>query len=331
MDTNFTNIRDIREQISENSRITHVSVLQKEILEIFDPKPNQNFIDCTIGEGGHALAILEKTAPEGKILGIDWDQEMIKSLKSKVETLKLSKRLILVNDSFANLKKIVEKENFKDVDGILLDLGLSSWHLEKSGRGFSFQKDEPLDMRYQGRYFLRSYTLPARGETKENLTAEKILNEWPEKEIEKILREYGQERFAKKISKKIFEERKIKPIRTTFQLVEIIKRATPSWYRHKKIHFATRTFQALRIAVNDELENLKKVLPQAIEILKKNGKLVVISFHSLEDRIVKNFFKENSKKGLCKIMTKKPMRPSDEEIKINPRSRSAKLRTIKKL
>jgi 16S rRNA (cytosine1402-N4)-methyltransferase len=316
MDTNFTNIRDIREQISENSRITHVSVLQKEILEIFDPKPNQNFIDCTIGEGGHALAILEKTAPEGKILGIDWDQEMIKSLKSKVETLKLSKRLILVNDSFANLKEIVGKENFKDVEGILLDLGLSSWHLEKSGKGFTFQKDEFLDMRYGGN---------------SELTAEKILNKWPEKEIEKILREYGQERFAKKISKKIFEERKIKPIRTTLQLVEIIKRATPSWYHHKKIHFATRTFQALRIAVNDELENLKKVLPQAIEILEKDGKLVVISFHSLEDRIVKNFFKENSKKGLCKIMTKKPMRPSDEEIKINPRSRSAKLRTIQKL
>jgi 16S rRNA (cytosine1402-N4)-methyltransferase len=322
MDTNFTNIR---EQISENSRITHIPVLQKEVLEIFDPKPNQNFIDCTIGEGGHALAILEKTAPEGKILGIDWDQEMIKSLKSKVETLKLSKRLILVNDSFVNLKEIVEKENFKDVEGILLDLGLSSWHLEKSGRGFTFQKDEFLDMRYGGN---------------SELTAEKILNKWPEKEIEKILREYGQERFAKKISKKIFEERKIKPIRTTPQLVEIIKRATPSWYHtrwapggdgYPKIHFATRTFQALRIAVNDELENLKKVLPQAIEILKKNGKLVVISFHSLEDRIVKNFFKENFQKGLCKIITKKPIRPSAEEIKSNPRSRSARLRSALKL
>jgi 16S rRNA (cytosine1402-N4)-methyltransferase len=301
----------------------HFPVLQKEVLEIFDPQPNQNFIDCTIGGGGHALAILEKTAPKGKILGIDWDQEMIKSLKSKVESLKLSRRLILVNDSFVNLKKIVEKENFKDVDGILLDLGLSSWHLEKSGRGFTFKKDEPLDMRYNrnSKFQISNY----------KLTAEKILNEWPEKEIEKILKEYGQERFAKRIAKKIVEERKIKPIKTTFQLVEIIKRATPSWYHHKKIHFATRTFQALRIAVNDESENLKKVLPQALEILEKNGKLIVISFHSLEDRIVKNFFKEYSKKGILNILIKKPIWPSDEEIKINPRSRSARLRSALKL
>jgi len=311
----------------------HIPVLQKEVLEIFDPKPNQNFIDCTIGEGGHSLAILEKTAPEGKILGIDWDQEMIKSLMSKVESLKLRRRLILVNDSFVNLKEIVKKESFKDVKGILLDLGISSWHLEKSGRGFSFQQDEPLDMRYN---------------QNSKLTAEKILNEWSEKEIEKILKEYGEERFAKRISKKIVEERKIKPIRTTFQLVEIIKKAIPSWYHtrfsgYPKIHFATRTFQALRIAVNDELENLKKVLPQALEILERNGKLVVISFHSLEDRIVKNFFKDYSHGRIripersevapfaCKIITKKPIRPSAEEMKSNPRSRSARLRSALKL
>ena len=299
----------------------HVPVLQKEVLEIFDPKPNQNFIDCTIGEGGHSLAILEKTAPEGKILGIDWDQEIIKSLK-------FSRRLVLVCDNFANLKEIVGKENFKEVEGILLDLGISSWHLEKSGRGFSFQKDETLDMRYN---------------QNSKLTAEKILNEWSEKEIEKILKEYGEERFAKRISKKIVEERKIKPIRTTFQLVEIIKKAIPSWYHHKKIHFATRTFQALRIAVNDELENLKKVLPQALEILERSGKLVVISFHSLEDRIVKNFLKEYSHGRIripersevapfaCQILTKKPIRPSVEEIKSNPRSRSARLRSALKL
>jgi len=303
----------------------HVPVLKKEVLEILDPKPNQNFIDCTIEEGGHALAILEKTNPNGKILGIDWDQEVIKSLKSKVESLKLSQRLILVNDSFVNLKEIVKKENFKDVEGILLDLGLSSWHLEKSGRGFTFQKDEPLDMRYNIITFGRS------DQSYYELTAGKILNEWPEKEIEKILKEYGQERFAKRISKKIIEERKIKPIRTTFQLVEIIKRATPVWYHHKKIHFATRTFQALRIAINDELENLKKVLPQALEILERNGKLVVISFHSLEDLIVKNFFKKNFKKGLLKIITKKLIRPSAEEMKSNPRSRSARLRSALKL
>jgi 16S rRNA (cytosine1402-N4)-methyltransferase len=268
---------------------------------------------------------------------------------SKVESLKLRRRLILVNDSFVNLKEIVKKESFKDVKGILLDLGISSWHLEKSGRGFTFQKDEFLDMRYKAETI-----------KEESLTAEKILNEWSEKEIEKVLKEYGEERFAKRISKKIVEERKIKPIRTTFQLVEIIKKAIPSWYHtrfsgYPKIHFATRTFQALRIAVNDELENLKKVLPQALEILERNGRLVVISFHSLEDRIVKNFLKDYSHgrirpeqipSGLygasipernevapfaCQILTKKLVRPSFEEIKINPRSRSARLRAALKL
>ena len=294
--------------------MVHIPVLQKEVLEILDPKPNQNFIDCTIGNAGHSLAILERTKPGGKILGIDQDPKQIENCKLQIKNFK--ERVILVCDNFVNLKEIVKKYDFKNVKGILFDLGLSSWHLEKSGRGFTFQKDEPIDMRYN---------------KNSELTAEKILNEWPEKEIEKILKEYGQERFAKRISKKIIEEKKVSPIKTTFRLVKITREATPSWYHHKKIHFATRTFQALRIAVNDELGNLKKVFPQALEILERNGKLVVISFHSLEDRIVKNFFKENSKRGLLKIITKKPIRPSTEEIKSNPRSRSARLRSALKL
>ena len=292
----------------------HIPVLKKELLEILDPEPNQNFIDCTIGNAGHSLAILERTKPGGKILGIDQDPKQIENCKLQIKNFK--ERVILVCDNFVNLKEIVKKYDFKNVKGILFDLGLSSWHLEKSGRGFTFQKDEPIDMRYN---------------KNSELTAEKILNEWPEKEIEKILKEYGQERFAKRISKKIIEEKKVSPIKTTFRLVKITREATPSWYHHKKIHFATRTFQALRIAVNDELGNLKKVFPQALEILERNGKLVVISFHSLEDRIVKNFFKENSKRGLLKIITKKPIRPSTEEIKSNPRSRSARLRSALKL
>ena len=165
------------------------------------------------------------------------------------------------------------------------------------------------------------------------LTAEKILNYWSKFEIEKILKEYGEEKFARQIAKVIIEERKIQPIKNTLQLVEIIKKAVPKRYLDQKIHFATRTFQALRIAVNDELNNLKKALPQALEILKPKGRLVVISFHSLEDRIVKNFFKQQTREGLpkIKILTKKPIRPSIEEIKINPRSRSAKLRAAQKL
>jgi len=301
----------------------HVPVLKKEVIEYLDPKPNENFIDATIGQAGHTLAILEKTAPEGKVLGIEWDPELYKKLKEKCLIWKIKERLILVNDSYSNLKKIVEREKFQPVSGILFDLGLSSWHLEESGRGFSFQKDEPLDMRYCT-HFLRPW---------ETCTAEKIVNEFSEEEIERIMREYGQEKFAKRIAREIVKTRKIKKIGTTFQLVEIIKKATPDWYHHQRIHFATRTFQALRIAVNDELNNLEKTLPQALEILEERGRIVVISFHSLEDRIVKDFFKKYSH-GValfaCKILTKKPIRPGKEEIIQNPRSRSARLRaTIK--
>ena len=298
----------------------HISVLQKEVLKYLDPKPNKNFIDCTIGEGGHTNAILKENKPNGKVLGIDWDTEIIKKFELQVPSYKLQGRVILVNDSYINLKEIVEKYNFGPIQGILFDIGMSSWHLEKSKRGFSFLRDEPLDMRYG---------IKAQG-FKDNLTAEEIINEWPQQEIGKILKEYGEERFAERIAKEIIEQRKIKPIKTTFQLVEIIKKAVPFRYQRARIHPATRTFQALRIAVNDELNNLKKVLPQAIEVLAPEGRIVIISFHSLEDRIVKNFFKELSSDKL-KILTKKPIRASQKEIKINPRSRSAKLRAAIKL
>jgi len=295
--------------------MVHIPVLQKKVLEYLNPEPNQNFIDATIGEGGHALAILERILPKGRILGIDWNPELIQDLKIKIKKAKLKSNLTLICDNFANLKEIVKRERFLAVSGILFDLGMSSWHLEKNGRGFSFLKNEPLDMRYSPQNPLR---------------AEKIVNYWSKSEIEKILREYGEEGFAKKIAEKIIETRKSKPIKTTFQLVEIIKKSVPSRYQHQKIHFATRTFQALRITVNDELNNLEKVLPQALEILKPGGRLVVISFHSLEDRIVKNFYRSRSPIDL-KILTKKPIRPQKEDIKINPRSRSAKLRAAIKL
>jgi len=304
------------ESSESNLRMIHIPVLQKEVLQHLNPKPNQNFIDCTIGEAGHTLAILEKILPHGKVLGIDWSSELIKSLEFKVKSLKLSRRVILVCDNFSNLKEIVEREKFRLVQGILFDLGMSSWHLEESGRGFSFLRKEPLDMRYN---------------SQNPLTAEKIVNYWSESEIEKILREYGEERFFGKIAKEIIKERKAKPIKNTSQLIEVLKRAIPFRYQHRKIHFATKTFQALRIAVNEELKNLKEVLPQALEILMPGGSLVIISFHSLEDRIVKNFFRNQAKEGLLKILTKKPIRPKEEEIKINPRSRSAKLRAILKI
>lgn len=274
----------------------HVPVLQKEVLELLSPKPNENFIDATIGEGGHALAILEKTAPNGKVLGIDFELR-----------LKSGKRLFLAEGNFADLKDIVKKYNFKQVHGILFDLGMSSWHLEESGRGFTFKKTEPLDMRYS---------------KKSKLTAEKLLNYSSKFELQRIFGEYGDEEKAKKIAQLIVEARGLAPFKTTKQLVNIINEAGVS---------AQRTFQALRIAVNDELNNLKKALPRALDILKPKARVAVISFHSLEDRLVKNFFRESSEKNQLKILTKKPITPSDEEIKINPRSRSAKLRAAIKI
>lgn len=288
----------------------HTAVLKKEIIQYLAPGQNENFVDCTIGEGGHSEEILLKTKPDGKILGIDLDPQQI--ISSHWLEAHFKDRVILVNDSYTNLKEIIERKNFNTINGILLDLGMSSVQLDSTEKGFTFKIDQGLDMRYNDQM---GY-----------LTAEKIINEWPEQEIEKILREYGEEKFSKKIAKNIVEERKKGRIKTTFQLIEVIKEATPYSYWRQKIHYATRTFQALRIAVNDELENIKKVLPDALDILNNGGRLAVISFHSLEDRIVKNFFNQASKKGLIKILTKKPITASQAEIKANPRARSAKLR-----
>lgn len=286
----------------------HAPVLTKEVIDVLDPKSNENFIDCTIGQGGHTKLILGKTVPNGKVLGIDLDKNQIENCKSI-----FSERLILENDSYANLEEIVKKNNFGPVNGILIDLGMSSWQLEDSKKGFSFLKDEPLDMRY--------------GQAG-NLTAREIVNEWSEEEIKKIVEEYGEERFAKQIAEEIVKERADKKIESTFDLVQVIKKAVLRKYRFQNIHCATRTFQALRIAVNDELGNLKKVLPQAISVLSSGGRLAIISFHSLEDRIVKDFLKENV---AVKVLTKKPITAAEDEIRSNPRSRSAKLRAIIKI
>jgi len=296
----------------------HIPVLQKEVVKYLDPKPNENFIDATIGGGGHASELLQKTAPRGRVLGIDWTQEAIQGIKTYQKDMP---NLILICDNFANLAEIVKQNKFNKVKGILLDLGYSSWHLEESGRGFSFQKKELLDMRYNAQ---------------NQLTAEKIVNFWSKFEIERILREYGEERFAENIAQGIIEERKSKAIQTTSQLVEIISRAVPRGYLHGRIHFATRTFQALRIAVNDELSNIEKVLPQALQVLELGGRIAVISFHSLEDRIVKNFFSAYAKgyggqEKQIEILTKKPIVPNWQEIKINARARSAKLRVAIKI
>lgn len=292
--------------------IMHVPVLLKEVIYYLNPKPNENFIDATVGEAGHSLKILELTRPKGKLLGIDLSSETLKrvtELKSTDESVK--NRLILINDSYIHLEKINKENDIGLIQGILFDLGMCSWHLESSGKGFSYQKDEPLDMRF---------------DSKQDLTAAEIVNFWEIEEIEKILREFGEERYSQRIALAIKEARKKERIVSTQQLVDLLARTLPKNYDQKRIHFATRVFQALRIAVNNELENIRKGLEQAINILQTNGRIVVISFHSLEDRIVKNFFKEQSKINKLQILTKKPIIPTKEEILKNPRSRSAKLR-----
>ncbi len=298
--------------------MAHVPVLLNEVLEILNPQPNEKFIDGTLGEGGHAVTILKRIGPKGKLLAIDWDERIISSFKLQARRFK---NVVLVNDSFANLVAILKENKFGKADGLLLDLGFSSWHLEKSGRGFSFIRNEPLIMLYHAELSetgTRNYS--------EKVTAAEVVNSFREEELKNIIRTYGEERYAGKIARQITRERKIKSIITTYDLVEVIKKAVPKNYEHGRIHPATRTFLALRIFVNEELENLKKVLSDLPEILKIGGRVVIISFNSSEDRIVKQAFQEKQKSGLLRIITKKPIRPSLEEIFQNPRSRSAKLR-----
>jgi len=293
----------------------HLPVLQKEVIRYLEPKSNENFIDATFGEGGHGLKILEVIKPQGKLLGIEIDPELYEITKKRLEqeNPRIFERLILVNDSYLNLPRIIEEYQFRPVHGVLFDLGMSLWHIKESKRGFSFQRDEPLDMRFNPQA--------------NRLTAFEIVNYWEKEKIEKILREYGEEKFAKKIAENIEETRRIKPIRTTFDLIKIIQESIPSAVQRKlKIHPATRTFQAFRIAVNRELSTLEETLSFLPKILDKGAKIVVISFHSLEDRIVKKKFLEAKEKGLLKILTKKPVVPAKEEIILNPSSRSAKLR-----
>ena len=289
----------------------HKSVLKKEVLEFLDPGTNENFIDATTGEAGHSLEILKKIQPLGKVLGIELDEKVYSKLKKQK-----IKNLIMVNNSFVSLEEIVKDKDFGPISGILFDLGFLSWHVDESKKGFSFLREEDLDMRYS---------------SKTELTAKKIINLWNEEEISEILKEYGEERFAREIANNIVKKRREDPIITTIQLAEVVKSSVPAWYRNKRIHPATKTFQALRITVNDELESIKKTLPQALKVLKPGGRLAIISFHSLEDRIIKRYFKEKSKEGLLKILTKKPIQASREEIINNPRSRSAKLRAAIKI
>ncbi|MFC1595033.1 16S rRNA (cytosine(1402)-N(4))-methyltransferase RsmH [Patescibacteria group bacterium] len=295
---------------SEEDYSIHKPVMIKEAIFYLDPKPNQIFIDATLDGGGHTKEILKRVKPNGKVLGIEHDAELINCIKSE-------KNLIIANGNFKDMASIVKKHSFENPKGVLFDLGLSSWHLEKSGRGFSFKKEEPLDMRF---------------DTENNIeTAARIVNTQSFNLLREILIKYGEEPFSERIAHRIIVQRKQNKILTTNDLVFAIKNAVPSWYRQRGVHFATRTFQALRIAVNNEMENLKTGLEAAWSVLEKDGRLVVISFHSLEHRLVKEFIKDLERKKEAKLLSKKAVKPSDEEIMSNPRARSALLRVCEHL
>ena len=296
-----------------NSNI-HRPVLLKDVIEFLNPQPGGIFIDATINGGGHAVAIADHIGKKGKLLGIDRDHELIEKLKITDYGLRVTDYK-LVCDTFAHIKEIAEVSGYTDVNGIVFDLGFSSFHIESSGRGFSFLRDEPLDMRY---------------DVKSGISARDIINRWSEEKLRSILFTLGEERFGRSIVRRIVEQRERHSVETTTELVEIIRKAVPSSYRRGRIHFATRTFQALRMCVNDELEHVAKGIAGAISLLAGGGRIAVISFHSGEERIVKELFRQEERNGVLRRITKKPVRASAAECGENPRSRSAKLRVAER-
>lgn len=300
----------------------HVPVLLTETINSLQLKSGMNVIDCTLGDTGHAEAMLEKISPDGKLLGIDLDPEAV--LRAKQFLYRFEDRAVCVRDNFTNVEKIVTKNNFGPVQAIVIDLGWSTPQFEERGRGFSFLTSEPLDMRYEG-------------SQSTNRTAAEIVNNYSEEELYKIFKYFGEEQFSREIAVAIRAYRKNKPIEKTGELTEIILQVYRNKLHSEKeipwiggLHPATKVFQALRIEVNQELESVKKVLPQAIAVLESGGRLAVITFHSLEDRIVKQHFKSLENRQI-KLINKKPIVASEAELETNPRARSAKLRVVQKM
>ncbi len=290
----------------------HTPVLLKEVLQYLDPKSGSFIIDGTVDGGGHAQKIIECIAPGGIFLGIDWDKNILAKTEERLRTEADERKVtaIFCHGNYTDIPTIIAEKKLPKADGLLLDLGFSSEQLDGSGKGFSFMKDEDLIMTYD----------------ENEIPVKKILRELSERDLAKIIFTYSGEKFAMRIAKAIKAREKKEPIKTSGELSEIIKRNVPQGYERGRIHPATRTFQALRIYANHELENLKNIFGKLQEILLPGGKIVIISFHSLEDRTVKQEFRELAKQGTLEILTKKPLSASEEEISQNPRSRSAKLR-----
>lgn len=295
----------------------HISVLLNESIDGLNIKSGDIIVDGTLGGGGHTLEMIRRFGQSIKIICLDLDQDAIERVNTLVEGKSLN--VIFQTTGFQNIDKVLDGLDIKKVDRILLDLGLSSFQLEEGDRGFTFLKNEPLLMTMKKN--------PEGGD----ITAFEIVNEWSEGTLADIIYGFGEEKYSRKIAKAIVEARLEKEIKTTFDLVEIIDKAVGKFYKGKRIHSATKTFQALRIATNSELSNLEEVIQKGFNRLSVGGRMAIITFHSLEDRIVKKAFVELKENGLAKIITKKPIIPSEKEIKLNPRSRSSKLRLLEKI
>ncbi|MFQ5735346.1 MAG: 16S rRNA (cytosine(1402)-N(4))-methyltransferase RsmH [Thermodesulfobacteriota bacterium] len=307
----------------------HRSVMPQEVVEYLRCVPGGVYVDGTLGGGGHAARILEASAPDGRVIGIDRDQDALSAAREFLKPY--GARAVLVKSDYRDLLVVLDGLGIKEIDGIVLDLGVSSFQLESGERGFSFARDARLDMRM---------------DRTQGLTAYDIVNGQSVEELARILREYGEERDARRIARAIDRQRKIRPVATTLQLAAIVEAAVPRRFQPRSIHPATRVFQALRIAVNDELEGLAQGLEAGLRALRSGGRFVVISFHSLEDRIVKRSFRDFSTGCVCppripkcvcghepgaRLLTRRAVKPSEQETGSNPRSRSARLRAVEKL
>lgn len=307
----------------------HSSVMPGEVLECLCPRPGELFVDGTVGGGGHARLILEATAPDGLLIGLDRDREALAEAGRVLAPF--GERAVLRHGNFAEAGRILAELGITAIDGMLLDLGVSSFQLDTARRGFSFQSDAPLDMRM---------------DTSSGVTAAEVVNTLSSEELSRIFRDYGEERYARRIARRIEQVRGEQPLRTTRELAELVRDAVPGGHVPARIHPATRVFQALRIHVNAELDSLQDGLQRAMELLKPGGRMAVISFHSLEDRIVKRFFRSQVQTCICPpglpvcacgqepratLLTRKGLRAGEAELATNPRARSAILRAIRRL
>ena len=299
-----------------DEKMLHTPVMLHEVIDYLKITPGQIIVDATMGTGGHSLEILKRITPGGKLIGIDRDQDSLDICRQRLSEFKDACEFVHAN--FADLEQVLEQQGIKEIDGIVFDLGISSYQLRDAQRGFSFQEEGPLDMRLDRSSYICAYDL---------------VNNLNENEISHLLWNFGQERWHNRIAHLLIEERKLNPISTTKQLANLVMRAIPHRYRrgYYRIHPATRTFQAVRISVNRELEILENSIRKAVAILKKQARICVISFHSLEDRVIKHTFRALKAEGLIDIITNKPLTPMDGEIEANPSSRSSKFRVAQRI